>query len=126
MYIGEASKITGVSVKAIRLYEEKGLLLDVARSGKYRIYDHTHIQAIELIKEAKAMGFKLSEMKSALDSGQEDNIWRSILHAIRRKKDEIKEEIERLDAIYSTLTKYEYSIDTCLFENPECDLSRKA
>lgn len=124
MYIGEVSKITGVSVKAIRLYEEKGLLLEVARSGKYRIYDQTHIQTIELIKEAKAVGFKLSEMKSALDAGQEDNIWRSALHAIRRKKDEIKKEIKRLDDIYSDLAMYENSIDTCLSEKPECDLSR--
>jgi DNA-binding transcriptional MerR regulator len=122
MYIGEVSKITGVSIKAIRLYEEKGLLLEVARSGKYRIYDHSHIQAIELIKEAKGLGFKLSEMKSALDAGLEDNIWRSILHAIRRKKGEINKEIRRLDNIHSTLTKYEHSIDSCLSENPECDL----
>lgn len=124
MYIGEVSKITGVSLKAIRLYEEKGLLLEVARSGKYRIYNQTHIQTIELIKQAKALGFKLSEMKSALDAGQEDNIWRSILHAIRRKKGDIKKEIKTLDDIYLSLTKYEQAIDTCLSENPQCDLSR--
>lgn len=124
MYIGEVSKITGVSIKAIRLYEEKGLLLEVARSGKYRIYDHTHVQTVELIKEAKVLGFKLSEMKSALDAGQEDNIWRSILHAIKCKKDEIKNEIKRLDDIYSSLIRYEHAIDICLSEKPECDLSR--
>ena len=122
MYIGEVSKVTGVSIKAIRLYEEKGLLPDVVRSGKYRVYDHRHIQLIELVKEAKAMGFKLSEMKRALDAGLEDNIWRSILHAIRCKKSEIKQEIVRLDGVMSTLAKHEKSIDSCLSANPDCEL----
>lgn len=122
MYIGEVSKITGISIKAIRLYEEKGLLSEVGREGKYRVYDHRHIQLLELIKEAKALGFKLSEMRSALDAGLEDNIWRSILHALRCKKLEFEQKIIRLNSIVSTLAKYEQSIDACLSEDPDCDL----
>jgi MerR family transcriptional regulator, copper efflux regulator len=122
MYIGELSKITGISIKAIRLYEEKGLLPEVGRSGQYRVYNHRHARVIELIKEAKALGFKLSEMRRALDAGLEENIWRSILHAIRCKKREIEQEIMRLDGIASTLAKHEQSIDACLAENSDCDL----
>ena len=44
MYIGELSKRTGLSVKAIRLYEEKGLVKPPLRVGRYRVYQESDIE----------------------------------------------------------------------------------
>ena len=39
MFIGEASKLSGATQRAIRLYESMGLL-KISREGKYRTYTH--------------------------------------------------------------------------------------
>lgn len=36
MYIGEAARVSGVTIKAIRHYEAQGLLPGIHRSGSYR------------------------------------------------------------------------------------------
>ena len=38
IFIGEASKLSGASVKAIRHYENIGLLPNLGRSGSYRTF----------------------------------------------------------------------------------------
>ena len=50
--IGQLAKQTGVSRKAIRLYEEKGLILPSIKrnEGNYRIYNHEHVFCINGIK----------------------------------------------------------------------------
>jgi DNA-binding transcriptional MerR regulator len=66
MYIGEVAKKTGLSIKAIRLYEEKGLIMPPPRNGRYRVYSESHIDILNLIKEAKLLGVTLSQLKSAI------------------------------------------------------------
>ncbi len=63
MYIGEVSKRTGLSVKAIRFYEVKGLIHKPQRVGRYRVYQETDIDILLLIKEAKELGVTLSQLK---------------------------------------------------------------
>ena len=63
MYIGEASKKTGLSIKAIRFYEEIGLIRSIPRSGRYRVYSESDIDLLVLIKEAKQLGVTLSQLK---------------------------------------------------------------
>jgi DNA-binding transcriptional MerR regulator len=70
MYIGQAAKQTGLSIKAIRLYEEWGLIAAPTRQGRYRIYSESDIKLL-LIKEAKALGIKLSQLKNLLAQGDE-------------------------------------------------------
>ncbi|WP_220469614.1 MULTISPECIES: MerR family transcriptional regulator [Pseudoalteromonas] len=52
MYLNEASKLSGATQRAIRLYESMGLLT-VSRVGKYRVYNQENIYLIKLIKRLK-------------------------------------------------------------------------
>lgn len=63
--IGQLAQQTGVSRKAIRLYEEKGLILpSVKRSdGNYRVYNQEHVFCINGIKQLRSLGVSLEEMK---------------------------------------------------------------
>ena len=38
MYIGEFARLAGTTPKAVRLYEQLGLLPEPRRRGKYRVY----------------------------------------------------------------------------------------
>lgn len=97
MYIGKASKLTGASRKAIHHYEEIGLLQDIPRSGKYRIYNEHHIVIISMIKRAQALGFSLAEIAPLILAKHAENRFPLEIAnaAIEEKRDQIKLEIQR-------------------------------
>ena len=60
MTSGEIAKKAGVSQKAVRLYDEKGLLKPSDYSeGNYRLYDREALQVLEKIVALKQIGFSL-------------------------------------------------------------------
>ena len=62
MRIGELARLAGTTPKAIRLYEALGLLGAVARVGSYRQYGESDLDRVRLIRQAQALGFRLSEL----------------------------------------------------------------
>lgn len=69
MYIGELSKLSGCTPKAIRLYERLGLLTP-QRLGSYRLYSADHLTLVQMIRTAQMVGFKLGEMSELLAAKQ--------------------------------------------------------
>lgn len=71
MLINELSKKTGVSIHTIRFYENKGLIQGITnesvKTNKYRNYDESHVEKIEMIKEDQEVGFTLAEIKVILE-----------------------------------------------------------
>ena len=65
MYIGDVSKNTGLSVKTIRFYEERGLI-NPMRQGRYRVYSASDVEILNLIREAKALGATLSQLSNVI------------------------------------------------------------
>jgi DNA-binding transcriptional MerR regulator len=62
--IGEVSKLSGLSIDAIRFYEDKEIIKPITRTSTgYRLYDKNVIKVINFIKQAKALGFTLLEIK---------------------------------------------------------------
>jgi len=62
MFIGQLAKLTGCTPKAIRHYEQLGLLPEPLRQGSYRRYDEHHVTLVRMIRQAQAVGFKLAEI----------------------------------------------------------------
>lgn len=63
MKIGELAQQTGVSVDALRFYEEKGLLAPMGRTESgYRLYAPATVAQVKFIKSAQALGFSLQEV----------------------------------------------------------------
>ena len=68
MTSGEIAKQAGVSTKALRVYDEKGLLKPVGLSeGNYKLYDKSSLIILEKIIALKHIGFSLEEIKSSLE-----------------------------------------------------------
>lgn len=62
MNISDVAKKTGLTSKAIRFYEEKGLVTAPMRSGNgYRSYAPKHIEELTLLRQARQVGFTLDE-----------------------------------------------------------------
>lgn len=62
MKIGEMAARTGVTVDALRFYEEKGLIKPQRTANGYRLYPEQMLQLVGYIKQAQQLGFSLSEI----------------------------------------------------------------
>ena len=67
--IGEFSRLMQVTVKALRHYEQKGLLIpdEVDEWTGYRYYSITQMQKLNSIRHLQQLGFTLDEIKDLFD-----------------------------------------------------------
>ncbi len=73
--ITELAKEFKVSIRAIRFYEDEGLLAPT-REGRSRVYNKRDRVRLELILRSKRLGFSLGEIKELFDlydSAQHEN-----------------------------------------------------
>ena len=74
MLIGDLATRAGLSAKAIRFYEQAGLLPQPPRTpGGYRDYPPAAVDRLAFIRHAQAAGFTLADIRGVLvirDSGQ--------------------------------------------------------
>ncbi|MVA98496.1 MerR family transcriptional regulator [Nitratireductor sp. CAU 1489] len=64
--IGDLAKTHGVSLRALRFYEDKGLL-SPRRDGSARLYSRRESARLKLILLGRQVGFSLREIKQMLD-----------------------------------------------------------
>ena len=62
--IGEFSKVTGLSVKALRFYHERGILIPsyVDESSGYRLYDESKIDRARVVMRLREMEFSIEDI----------------------------------------------------------------
>lgn len=95
MTSGEIAKKAGVSQKAIRLYDEKGLLKPSEYSeGNYRLYDKEALLVLEKIIALKQIGFSLEEIHDNLITEQNMDITESLKQQLKLMEEK-KRELER-------------------------------
>jgi DNA-binding transcriptional MerR regulator len=62
--IGDAARLTGLSVRTIRYYSDIGLVPEVSRSdGRYRRYDAAGIARLELVRALRELGLDLASVR---------------------------------------------------------------
>jgi len=117
--IGQASRHSGVSAKAIRHYESLGLIPVVPRRGNYRLYDAAHLDAIRLIRKAQSLGFTLAELRQ-LGRGDCTPDWPRFLSALSQKRTSLAAEITRLQALDAELAALQASLPDLIASEPNC------
>ena len=105
MNIGTVAKLTGLSSKSIRLYEDKGIITPPLRSASgYREYSSANIQELSLIARAKNAGFSLIECKELVQLAQNPNRKSSeVKLKTKEKLAEIEMKIQELTEIKNQL-----------------------
>jgi DNA-binding transcriptional MerR regulator/effector-binding domain-containing protein len=83
--IGEFSQVTGLSVKTLRFYHEKGLLVPSSVDGTtgYRFYDESKIEKARVIMRLRAMEFSIEDISSVLGECTDEA---DILNYLERQK----------------------------------------
>lgn len=100
--IGEFSRIAGLTVKALRLYHEKGILVPhtVDEASGYRYYTHEDAEKARLIKDLRDMEISLSDIEFIFsrESSNED-----ILATLENQKNHLSEKVSNYSKIIAAL-----------------------
>lgn len=105
--IGQAARMTGLTVKALRYYEAAGILARPPRSeGGYRLYGPEEIRRLMLIKQARAMGFtrdQARELVELVDAGCCPAVRPGIRALIEEKLRHLDERLQDLTTLRAAL-----------------------
>jgi DNA-binding transcriptional MerR regulator len=85
--IGQFSRVTGLTLKTIRLYHEKGLLPPsvVDSSSGYRYYGERDVERARLVADLRALELPLAEIKALLDEHEDGAGTLAFLEAQRQR-----------------------------------------
>ena len=100
--IGEFSKITGLTVKTLRFYHERGVLTPayVESGSGYRYYNDQNVETGRTIVALRDLGFSLNEIIEVLKEHTDES---DILEFLERRKSQLKDRMARDRAIVSTI-----------------------
>ena len=103
--IGEFSKMMQVTVKTLRHYEQKGLLLpdEVDEWTGYRYYSINQMQTLQTIRDLQRLGFSLDEIKDLFEEdSRTPSIWQ-----MDEKIEETERQLKQLIACRAQGTLHE-------------------
>ncbi|MFX3887916.1 MerR family transcriptional regulator [Streptococcus suis] len=110
MQVKDVEKLTGLSTKAIRLYEEKGLI-EVARNplNDYRDYSEENVRQLRLIKLLRYFECSLAEITALLALPEEDlqSALREKKQGINQQAEELTDKVDLLDQVVKEMGKKE-------------------
>lgn len=102
--IGEFSKLTGVSIRTLRYYDQIDLFkpAEIDLFTDYRYYKKEQVEDLELINKLKSVGFSLEEIK-----GNWNNFSNEIMikkqQELQEKLADINQSIKEIDYLRSNI-----------------------
>jgi len=109
--IGELARESGVTLRALRFYQSKGLLAP-QRNGSARVFSHADRDRLALILQGKRLGFTLTEIRemltarargctNALPIGRQKCVEQ--INLLERQRREIEQALTELRQIYTQM-----------------------
>ncbi len=109
MLISELSKKSGLPIDTLRFYEKKGLIdgaMVDRQTNNYRTYSEQSLERLELIQQAKRLGFTLAEIQAWIESFESDRLTNTEKYEIlNRKLQEVDNRITDLQQMRSYLAE---------------------
>jgi MerR family Zn(II)-responsive transcriptional regulator of zntA len=120
MLINELSKRTGISAHTIRFYEKSGLISGkrdpLVKTNKYFHYDEESVEKLDLIRDAKSVGFTIYEIAQLMDAWYSNQM--SVdqkLAVLDEKLLSIQERIKQLKEMKKMISQFKKDVveDNC-------------
>lgn len=107
MRIGELASTVGITTKALRYYEERGLLAAPRRTNGYREYDESHLRVVQEIQTLREVGFALEDTRPFVDclraGHEEGDACPDSVAVYRRKIAEVEAYLRQLTVVRDEL-----------------------
>src|SRR2546423_14474630 len=111
--MGELSRDFGVTLRALRFYENKGLI-SPQRDGLSRLYSQGDRSRLALILKGKKLGFTLGEIRQMIAAAEGEADTKTLalsrekcleqIELLQKQKSELEEGLSELFRIYSQLS----------------------
>jgi DNA-binding transcriptional MerR regulator len=103
--IGELAQETGVSIRSLRYYEAKHLIVSDREENGYRIYNKTAIERVKTIQFYLSLGFNTDEIENFLNCVMvsREAFCEQILPMYEQKLQVIDKQLHQLNQIRSNL-----------------------
>lgn len=111
--IGELAQEFDTTTRAIRFYEDQGLISPL-REGQKRIYNPSDRITIKLIMRGKRLGFSLAESKelielySSADNNQEQ--YKRVIEQIRISRERLLQQQADIEMMLIELDEHEFRV----------------
>jgi DNA-binding transcriptional MerR regulator len=105
MRIGELAQETGVSIRSLRYYEAKHLIVSDREENGYRIYNKTAIERVKTIQFYLSLGFSTDEIENFLNCVMisREAFCEQILPMYEQKLQVIDKQLHQLNQVRSNL-----------------------
>jgi MerR family transcriptional regulator, thiopeptide resistance regulator len=105
--VGELSKLTGVTVRALHHYDEIGLVRPSQRTtAGYRLYDDGDVLRLQQVLLFRELGLPLDEIAAAIDEAtSREELLRQHREVLVAKRSRLDAMLAALDATLGTLEK---------------------
>lgn len=115
--ISDLSKEFDITTRSIRFYEDQGLV-SPSRKGQTRIYNQRDKVRLKLILRGKRLGFSLAETGRLFELYDVDKTsakqLNSIMELINNKKNDLKQQLEDINAVLIELNDLEVNCQETL------------
>lgn len=120
MTIGAAASAVGLSPKAVRLYEARGLLPAAKRTpAGYRTYTEADLSRLRLIAAARSLGLHLDQIADVLTAAHDgQHPCTTTRHLLNQRISEIDRVVAELTSLRASLTAALEPTDTDLADTP--------
>lgn len=117
--IGEFAKLTNISVKTLRYYDEINLLKpeEIDLFSGYRYYSDKQKEDLEIILALKEAGFSLEEIKKNKDN-YSDEIMLLKKETLLREQERLDERIKKLDYLRNHIRDKKIILNGNIKEEP--------
>jgi MerR family transcriptional regulator, copper efflux regulator len=110
MTVGELSRRTGLSIKAIRQYEALGLIYSAGRSeGGHRLFDESALWCAHVISTLRSLGVTVKEidrLASAYLSRPNEPVGPGVAALLDRAERRIDDRVAELEAVRGRIHDY--------------------
>ena len=118
--IGELAKLSGKTVRALHLYEERGLLIPAERTaGGFRQYDDQNVERIRYIERLQRLGLSLKEIQALVGTWNEGGSPRA---AMARLAQTYRDQLQKIRAQMQALKVLEGELEGSLAFLDDCDM----
>jgi MerR family transcriptional regulator, Zn(II)-responsive regulator of zntA len=114
MRIGELAAATGTTTKALRFYEESGLLPPTERAANgYRDYGPEALSRLDFIRRGRAAGLTLAQIREVIDIRETGDAPCHHVHQLLTERlADIDRQIADLQALRATLSRQREQTET--------------